>query len=148
MKVVRPIVCILCLSLWGCSSVSVPPTPSTPSERAKLRACADMKESPNTPFTQESATRISGDYFGTFFGSCGSYNFKEESDVAWIYSTRVGYAARIGPNIIVAKSGLCVFSSRAVVHWIDGKWRFDSKKYHSFFGDASIEPEEKKEAKP
>jgi hypothetical protein len=58
----------------------------------------------------------------------------------------VGYAGTKGGDILVAKSGTCVFvKDGAVVFWIDGRWRFDAEKYRSLF-DLDLSSPPKKEA--
>jgi hypothetical protein len=105
-----------------------------------------MAFAPSGPVSSDAAAQIAREYFHTFFGDCGGIGAAEEREEVWLFPTAVGYAGTKGGDILVAKSGTCVFvKDGAVVFWIDGRWRFDAEKYRSLF-DLDLSSPPKKEA--
>lgn len=145
MKILLGLLCFICA---GCASVSVPKAPEADAARVRLHATDEMTYSPSGSVSSEAAARIACEYFHTFFGDCGGIGAAEDRKDVWAFPTAVGFAGTKGRDILVAKSGTCVFvKGGAVVFWIDGRWRYDRTKYRGFF-DVDLPGDSGKRANP
>lgn len=128
--------CLLCA---GCASVTAPKAPQSAMEKAGLRTMESMTLAPHAPVSSQEAASIAREYFHVFFGNCGGIDAAKERGDYWAFPTFVGYGATKGTDILVAKSGTCVFAQGdAAMFWIEGHWKYDRTKYPTFFDRAGL----------
>ena len=133
------------LAFVGCASHTVPTDALTVANFVELPVPGVIADD---GINGAEAEILAKTYFYELLGiGCGAVNYRTETVIAWVFSTKVGYENASGSDIIVRKDGLCVYRRGGPdLYFYHGKWVYDKRRDPNLRIDEILRKEVKKAA--